>query len=425
MIRAIAFVLGLALAGSAAAQERPYVAVAGPERGESVCPGGICQVEALTPVFQRFLEIERGPGGLVHILQLGDSHTAGDRITGKLRADLQARFGSAGRGVLPAGVPYEGYAPMGVQVTATDWSTSPAPLVARDGVPIGVAGLAGILRPTFGPRPVLTLALEPGAAPSSLKLCGREGPVGGDFDITVQGQWIPMLMTQTMNIPDERLTGGMGCLGRLLPDGTTTIELRPHGANAEPYSLMLEARSGVMVSALGVVGSTLRDLAARDDGLARAELAIWRPTLIVLAYGVNEGFDDVLDGRAYETLLREQIGRFRRLRPEAALMILGAPDAVRSGAHGGCSADGQRAPPPSLAMVRDVQRRVAADLGVAFWDWQGRMGGACSSDRLALRDEPYMRGDRVHFTSIGADWIGGLLSADLMAAYEAWKRGGR
>ncbi len=37
-----------------------------------------------------------------------------------------------------------------------------------------------------------------------------------------------------------------------------------------------------------------------------------------------------------------------------------------------------------------------------------------------------MRGDRVHFTSAGADWIGGVLSGDLMGAYDRWKadRGG-
>ena len=74
-------------------------------------------------------------------------------------------------------------------------------------------------------------------------------------------------------------------------------------------------------------------------------------------------------------------------------------------------------------MVRDVQRRVSAELGVAFWDWQGRMGGACSADRLATMAEPLMRGDRVHFTSEGSDWIGGILADDLLAAYGSWKAG--
>ncbi|MDQ3124724.1 MAG: GDSL-type esterase/lipase family protein, partial [Pseudomonadota bacterium] len=140
----------------------------------------------------------------------------------------------------------------------------------------------------------------------------------------------------------------------------------------------------------------------------------------VLAFGTNEGFDDGLDARTYDALLRGQIRRLRRLAPGASLMILGAPDALRNGVVNGCSADGLRAPPPSLAVVRDVQRRVAADMGVAFWDWHGRMGGDCSADRLATRDEPFMLRDRVHFNSAGSDWIGGVLHADLMAAYDAW-----
>jgi hypothetical protein len=32
-----------------------------------------------------------------------------------------------------------------------------------------------------------------------------------------------------------------------------------------------------------------------------------------------------------------------------------------------------------------------------------------------------MRGDRVHFTSAGGEWVGGLLADDLIGAYDAWK----
>ncbi|RZJ82863.1 MAG: hypothetical protein EON88_29695, partial [Brevundimonas sp.] len=206
------------------------------------------------------------------------------------------------------------------------------------------------------------------------------------------------------------------------PGPTRSVRMLARGDGAVIDSVRLDgAARGVMVSNLGRVGASLRDLAARDEATAAAELAAWRPDLIVLAFGVNEGFDDGLDGAAYETLLRGQVARLRRLAPGASLMLLGAPDALRGGTAGGCSADGLRAPPPKLAVVRDMQRRVAADLGVAFWDWHGRMGGDCSSDRLALRAEPLMRGDRVHFTSAGADWIGGVLSGDLTGAYDRWK----
>ncbi|KQW78816.1 hypothetical protein ASC65_16025 [Brevundimonas sp. Root1279] len=172
---------------------------------------------------------------------------------------------------------------------------------------------------------------------------------------------------------------------------------------------------GVRLIEAGEVGATLTGFATGKPALPSAGSAV----LTILAFGTNDGFDDGLDPVVFEALLRNQVEGLRK--DGAAVLILGAPDALRTGSGGGCSADGLRAPPANLAVVRDVQRRVAAELGVAFWDWHGRMGGDCSADRLALRADPFMRGDRVHFTAAGADWIGGVLADDLLAAYDAWK----
>ncbi len=60
----------------------------------------------------------------VHILAVGDSHTAGDAITGALREALQARLGNGGRGLMPAGRPHAGVRLRGVSVTMSGaWST--------------------------------------------------------------------------------------------------------------------------------------------------------------------------------------------------------------------------------------------------------------------------------------------------------------
>ncbi|WP_332658855.1 GDSL-type esterase/lipase family protein [Brevundimonas sp.] len=264
-----------AVSAGVEAQEAPYLSLQRLAPGVSVCGGGLCQAEALAAFFGALSDTEAGRRVRpVRVVQFGDSHTAGGRVTGRVRAGLQGRFGYAGE---------------------------------------------------------------------------QEGP-------------------------------------------------------------------GVALTEVGVVGATLEAFAnwPGAPGMADADL-------VILAFGVNDGFEDGLDAAAYETLLRAQVERLRG--PGRSLLILGAPDAQRSGMAGGCSADGLRAPPPSLAVVRDVQRRVAADMGVAFWDWHGRMGGDCSADRLALRDDPVMRGDRVHFTSAGADWIGGVLCDDLLAAYAVWKAG--
>ena len=72
---------------------------------------------ALSPFFASLDAVETGvPRRRVRVLQIGDSHTANDSFSGRMRDRLQARFGPAGRGWLPAGVPYKYYRPHLVSV---------------------------------------------------------------------------------------------------------------------------------------------------------------------------------------------------------------------------------------------------------------------------------------------------------------------
>jgi len=409
--------MGAAAAFAASAQETPYTQFTPPEAGASVCPGGICQSGSLAPLFEALLATEaRQRVEPVRILQLGDSHTAGDRITGKLRVVLQQRFGVGGRGGLPAGAPHDGYAPFQVQMESRGWTVGRAPLrAAVDGR--AAAFGPGAVRALAVPGAELTLRLEPGAEAGRVGVCGwpRGGGAGLSMDVGDGEPW-PV----DLNGSDD---DGPACFRMDLERPASVVTFRGVGSGVVLDSVWTERLGrGVVVSSFGLTGATLADLAARDETTMGMVVGFLPPSLIVLAYGTNEGFDPALDPVAYERLLRAQVERTRSLAPfDAAILILGAPDALRSGVEGGCSADGQRAPPPSLELVRDVQRRVAADMGVAFWDWHGRMGGDCSADRLALMADPYVRGDRVHFTGAGADWIGGVLADDLLAAYDAWK----
>ena len=170
-----------------------------------------------------------------------------------------------------------------------------------------------------------------------------------------------------------------------------------------------------------VVGATLSAMAQRADLYDDPDFA---PDLVIIAYGTNEGFDELLDPRAYERMLRTQVQRVREASPGTPVLILGAPEAMRGDGGGRCPGDAERRwkAPEMLSVVRDVQHRVAAEMGVAFWDWRGRMGGECSAFALTQGDQPLMRGDHVHFTFAGGDWIGSLLAADLIAAYDRRSR---
>ena len=63
-----------------------------------------------------------------------------------------------------------------------------------------------------------------------------------------------------------------------------------------------------------------------------------------------------------------------------------------------------------------IQRRLAHELGLAFWDWSARMGGRCTANRWTALDPPLMRPDHVHFTTPGGREIARRLQADLDAA---------
>ena len=76
----------------------------------------------------------------------------------------------------------------------------------------------------------------------------------------------------------------------------------------------------------GIVGATLGAMADRDPLFEPAD---GNPDLVIIAYGTNEGFDDLLDPAAYERLLGEQIDRVRRAAPGTSVMLMGAPEAMR------------------------------------------------------------------------------------------------
>jgi hypothetical protein len=139
---ALAAALALAVVGPAAAQTA-YAPRDLPAAEASICPGGLCGAARLAPFFEGLAALEAGASRPVHVLQIGDSHTAGDLFTGPVRSRLQGRFGRGGRGLLAPGVPWAGYAPRQVQVTSQGWDWTPAPTSVGGYRSLNATGLAG------------------------------------------------------------------------------------------------------------------------------------------------------------------------------------------------------------------------------------------------------------------------------------------
>jgi len=411
----------------------------------------IDDAQALAPFFQALEQVKAGGRTRpVHVIQIGDSHTAADHITGQLRAQLQSRFGEGGRGALPPGRPFAAYNPRQITVEQSDgWKLEASFLPANwakatdPGAPVqarGPFGLSGWRLVSAKPGATVTVKADPEARFERATLCALSAPDAGTLAVTVGDETQRVALAGPANQPLCRQFSFTGLKDRL--------ELKAEGGPVTLLSFATFRSGGVAVSNMGVIGTRIQDFAARDDAILSAEFKAYAPDLIIMAFGTNDGFEGAVDAAAYHQVVKGQIERLRRLAPGVPVLMLGPPDANKvrpdipedGKANFGfnCAqlspsevadyarlvADKNPAlarwyPPPALAIVRDAQRRAAEEEGAAFWDWSARMGGPCSAHVLSRADPRLVRGDHVHFTSDGGRLVADLLSGDLMQAYAA------
>ncbi|MFT5430565.1 MAG: hypothetical protein ACI9OJ_001240, partial [Myxococcota bacterium] len=77
---------------------------------------------------------------------------------------------------------------------------------------------------------------------------------------------------------------------------------------------------------------------------------------------------------------------------------------------------------PQLPKVIASQRKLARELGCAFFDSAGATGGLGSSIRTQRTKKPLYYTDYAHLTPEGNKVLGTQTHRALMAAYAAWKR---
>lgn len=336
------------------------------------------------------------------------------------RVRLNATYGSAGRGVVPGGRPFPGYLTWGINALwSPGWSVNG--IFGRnwqpDGPPVGMAGYSKTARAA---GEYLSLTAENADNMfDRFVLCGVAGPGAGTLDVTFAGT------PQELDFKAPE-TGPL-CREFQAPAAVGYVAVTTRDEQPVTVTSMATFRSSgrVSLSNLGVPGSQLKHFARTDDDVVQAELAAYRPDLVVIAFGTNEGFAADLDLDEYGQGLRDQIRRVRRLMGNAVpIMLMGPPNALTRNAS--IAGAGGFAPtvcetglmvPGHIAAVRDVQREVAAELGLAYWDWARAMGSECAM--FQWRSEGFVVRDAVHFNRQGGARLGALLADDFVAAIQS------
>jgi lysophospholipase L1-like esterase len=214
------------------------------------------------------------------------------------------------------------------------------------------------------------------------------------------------------------MAGEPGLAVRSLPlpvDGAHAVTIRAKGEVALSGMVLERRGPGVTYDPLGQNGYAIQHLAKIDREHWIQALRLRRPDLVVLAFGTNEVGYYNIPGPAYAADYREVVRRIREALPAASILIMGPMD------RGERKPDGGLGTMPNLIRIVEAQKKVAAELGVAFFDTYRAMGGEGAAVRGYNATPRLMTGDFTHPTRTGADRIAKSFVDALLLRHQAWK----
>jgi lysophospholipase L1-like esterase len=343
--------------------------------------------------------------GQARVVFYGDSHTAPDLITGRVRQALQGRFGDAGIGFVMPGKPWPHHTHMLLDYDESKGLTGQR---IKRSVRSGLFGLFGAS--LKAKRGALVRMHTRGYGKSSghaseLELYYLKQPSGGRFSLLLDDKPAQLISTNGKG-------PSTGYTHVSMRDGAHSIVLRGFEGAVTLLGMTLERkRPGVILDTLGIPGARAKFHLLWDEALYGEQLKKRSADLVVLAYGTNEAGDEDLSLSDYESSLRQVLDRIHKLAPQASCLLLGPTDRPEH------MDDGTFQVRPQLEAVQGLQRQIAKDFGCAFFDVVAAMGGPLSIVKLARAEPPFAARDYVHLTMRGYEALGDALHASIMRGY--------
>jgi lysophospholipase L1-like esterase len=331
-------------------------------------------------------------GKPVHILQFGDSHTASDDWVNAMRIAAQSLYGDGGPGYVHAGHPFLGYRRFDASgASSAGWKTDGNKSHEDD----PNQGLSHVSISTNTPGQTVRLT----ASGESLGIFYLRQPGGGQFEVTFDGGEKAVVSTSSTDGEPQP-----GYFSQSLTPGRHELTLRTMNfAPVRLFGWTLDNSTGVTFETLGVNGALASKILDANEQIWASEVAQRAPALIILAYGTNEANSHLWTAAQYRADLTEIIARIRRAAPDASILMVGPPDC------------GKILPLLHLSEVIDIQRAIAREQSVAFWDWRMHMGGDGIVHQWVLAG--LGQADYVHLTGEGYRLIGNMLFAQIEKAH--------
>lgn len=325
-------------------------------------------------------------------MQLGDSHTAADLLTGSLRNQLQQQLGDGGLGwAMPMYISGQRLNKYGYDNTGWKATTSRTEHE-------GNYTLGGMLATPLYAGATLTIKPKEQARNQHFIVSIRQGE--NDQPLLLKDATQHQI---EITAPIKNQTWQWVEFNATLPF-TLTAQQSTQTAIGGWWARNQNTK-GAVVSALGINGAELAQW-NRWQGWT-TEIAKIQPNLIVLEYSTNEAYNNNVNIASSKEILSQAIQNIRRSSPQSSILIISAPESLKSPV-GSCGIH-----PTQLTQFQSMQKTVATEQHTLFWDWQEAMGGNCSMKPWI--QQGLARQDGVHFSAIGYQKLGSLLAQNLLA----------
>ena len=365
----------------------------------------------LASFYHDLQRLQAGQLDHVRILQLGDSHTAGDVFSGYLRARFQERFGDAGRGMMPPGYTYHGLRQTEVKVTQSGWVIHNS-LKASDPGPFGISGF--VATSTYSGARMAVSPVAPGGFDIA-RVNYLHSTSGKPLEVLLDGRMAKV-------VPTAGPADTPGSLDLSAPPGTQTLEIVADAPGVRITSWGIERHhQGVLFDSFGVSGATVDIFNHWDPSLVQWDLKQLRPSLIIVAYGTNEAFTSGFDATTYRQVFAQVLKNLKLMAPQASILVVGPPGGQRGSSKQKRSpstgSTGRWETPESVTEIRYIQHDTAVAFGDAYWDWASVLGGTRGFNKWVYSDPPLVRSDHIHFTVLGYETSAKALFNFLMDGY--------
>ncbi|MBN8684727.1 MAG: hypothetical protein J0L99_18900 [Chitinophagales bacterium] len=357
------------------------------------------RIEDYTPAqegLQRFFAAidSTRKGRTVRIAFYGDSFVEGDILIGDLRDSLQSLWG--GRGV--------GFVPMTSEVSKfkrtfrhdfRGWATHSI-IKKEEGRPL--LGLNGY---TYTPAPEAKVHYE---GLNYFKNTGTWSQVRLFYSASSP---TPMVWQQQGGAPQSATlkTSGSGVLGSWLwtdAAGTSAFAIRfPDPGNLQVYGATLESGPGIYIDNFSVRGNSGGPLKLLKPEFIQQFDAVQRYDLVVIQVGLNAVTNSLNNIKWYRAELDRTFAHLKNCFPGKPILVVSVGDR-------GTRINGEIVTMRGVPAIVAMQRELAREHGLLFFDLYHGMGGAGSMWRLSNHKPMLANKDYTHLTHEGGRHVSHL-----------------